>query len=118
LGVKPETTGGFYREEAVRLASDAARAPQQPAKAEQPAPVYVPPILAVEPARGPLVPELPSNQNAAADLRRSQYEAELERPRRSVGRVLALIVMLPLYLVVGALSIGIIALFVKDLLGL
>jgi hypothetical protein len=75
--------------------------------------------MVAEPQRPPLRPDPPSNQNLTVDRQAEADDDFVERPRRrSLGRTLARILVLPLYIAVGALSIGIIALFVKDLLGL
>ncbi|MEO8758348.1 MAG: hypothetical protein ABI398_11440 [Devosia sp.] len=113
---------GFYSDEAVRIVSDAARAPQQAAKPASAEPVAPPPrppiafdVLLDEPKRPPLTPEPAINQNDAVP-RPQAYPPE---PRRvSMGRVVAWVLLAPWYaaMLVGALGID--AMFVKDLLGL
>jgi hypothetical protein len=117
VGVKPES-GGFYREEAARLASEAARAqkPPPPPEPVRPAPPpYVPPVLRAEPDRPALAPEPASNQNYTTD---DDGRARAERRPWTAGRIIAWIVLLPLYVVMAAVSIWLIGLFIKGLLGL
>jgi hypothetical protein len=116
VSVKPEGSGGFYREEAARLASEAARRPFPPEAAASAVPAYVPPVLTVEPERPLLAPEPATNQNLKVPL--APVTDRDDRQPFGVGRVLARAILLPLYLVVGAVSLGIIGLFVKGLLGL
>jgi hypothetical protein len=137
--LKTRVTGDFYREDAARIASEAARlrpaSAEKSAKPPEAAPAYVPPVLLDEPQRPLLVPEPPLNQNAARrepelvtprseslapprrreEPRTERYEEE--RPRPSFLRTVAWIVLLPLYLGVAAAAIGVNVLFVKDLLG-
>ena len=115
MGVKPES-GGFYREEAARLASEAARAqkpPPEPPKPPAPPP-YIPPVLNAEPNRPVLAPEPASNQNIVDE----DIRPRAERRTWTAGRILAWIILLPLYVTMAAVSLGLIGLFAKDLLGL
>jgi hypothetical protein len=122
LDVKPKTAGQFYRDEAAWLVSAAASARQAQANAPAPRPqlapkaqpTYAEPVLD-EPDRPPLRPEPPTNQNRHAAPR----PAEAPRRRRSVGmpRLLARIVIAPLYAVVAVGAIGVIALFARGFFG-
>lgn len=117
---------GFYSDEAARIVSDAARAPQQavkPPSAEPlapppPAPIatpIVPEVLLDEPQRPPLTPEPAINQNDSAPRPRA-YPPE---PRRvSMGRVVAWVLLAPWYATMLVAALGIDAMFVKDMLGL
>lgn len=118
---KTKSVGGFYSEEAARIVSEAARAqapspavPTAPAPAA-PAPI-APAVMLGEPQRPPLTPEPAINQNLVAP--RPAPIALEPRPRLSVGRVVAWIILAPWYLAMIAAAVGIDALFVKDLLGL
>lgn len=65
LASNSKAAGGFYSEEAARLAREAATRPQQPATpvSSEPTGKHVPPILLDEPHRPPLKPEPATNQN-------------------------------------------------------
>jgi hypothetical protein len=114
VGVNPKTSG-FYREDAARLALEAAaraaQSGQAPAAAKKQIPVPTatpaPTIELDEPARAPLRPEPAINQN----------EPPAQRPR-ALSRAFARVLITPLYIIVGLLSLAVIGIFVKDLLGL
>lgn len=139
VGVNGRAAGGFYSEEAARLALEAAKRPQQPAApaAEKdigPAPAFIPPVLLEEPRRPPLAPEPAINQNgntlraeptleprdrAAARLRRPVVsilpEAADERRRPTFARIVAWIILAPWYLAMIAATVAVIGLFVRNL---
>jgi hypothetical protein len=108
LGVEPKTAGGFYREEAVRLASEAAKAPQErsPKSSKTTAPHGRPA------RREPLRPQRAVNQNIVGD-----EPIEAGPPRRSPLRLMARIVIAPWYAAILVGSVGVDAWFIKDLLG-
>lgn len=139
--MKTKVTGEFYREDAARIASEAARL--KPLADEAPAnpagPAFVPRVLLDEPQRAPLAPQPAVNQNvpprepplvalrtavaapAQRDLRVQEERFDQdddERPRWRMLRIIAWIVLAPLYVGVALAAVGINALFVKDLLGL
>ena len=124
---------GFYRGDAARLVSEAARLPAEPAQVEEPSPPEAPPapspvialtpatppVLLDDPQRPPLTPSAPINQNLRAprpepeddfdDDPASYWTMKREKtkkqhtPKNAAGAIAAL---------------GIDALFIKDLLGL
>lgn len=112
---------GFYREDAARIVSEAARLPQAApedtaSKAQpQPAEPQVPAISIDEPQRPLLRPGAALNQNVGA--RRKFIDDEPER-QWDLARVLAWIVLAPWYLAMVVVSLGVDVLFVKDLLHL
>ena len=97
MSVKTRTTG-FYRDDAARIAAEAAKiAPPaeptlKPPKAS--ADPRTPPIFIDEPARPPLAPEPAINENRAAARRPIAQPAP---ERRSVARLIAWIVLAPFY---------------------
>jgi hypothetical protein len=117
LDVKPKTTGGFYREDAVRLASEAARTPRRGAP-----PLPTLPRDAAAPAidpeeRGRLKPRPASNQNLRTP--RPMADDEPDEPRsRKLGRTVAWVLLAPWYMATVVGTIGIDVLFIKDMLGL
>lgn len=117
MNAKVGATGGFYRDDAARLASEAARQPG-PMTASIPHSTSVaPPILLDEPARPPLRPDMARNQNAAPALE-ERFDEAAEPPRRlGLGRVLAWVILAPLYAATAVASIGLDVIFVKELLG-
>jgi hypothetical protein len=123
VDVKTKSVAGFYSEEAARIVSEAARSQQPAPKSAIPAPPAppantIPRIRLDDPQRPLLRPEPAINQNSVAAPRPfDDLEFEPE-PRIGVARIIAWIVLAPWYLAVIAGSIGIEALFVKDLLGL
>ena len=123
LVVKPKNAGGFYREDAARLASDAARTPKQqdvapaPAAPEpQPLPAQ-PTIPAIEVDRPRLRPDPADNQNTRRPRPVAGVDEDDEPRRWGVGRVIAWILLAPWYAAMAAAAIGVDVLFVKDLLG-
>ena len=127
LVVKPKGTGGFYREDAARLASEAARAPKQqqeaapvPATPEPPAPSPSarPVIPAIEVDRPRLRPDPADNQNVRRPRPVAEVDDADEPHRWGFGRVVAWILLAPWYVTMVVAAIGVDVLFVKDLLGL
>lgn len=124
LVVKPKSTGGFYREDAARLASDAARTPRQqdaaPAPAapqpQQPLPAQ-PAIPAIEVDRPRLRPDPADNQNVRRPRPVGRSDEDDELRGWGVGRIIAWILLAPWYVTMAAAAIGVDVLFVKDLLG-
>jgi len=115
LDVKPKTTGGFYREDAVRLASEAARTPKRGAlpPLARPSDAVVPSIEPDERVR--LKPKPASNQNLRAP---HPISDDLDEPRNwTPGRVVAWVLLAPWYAVAVVGTIGIDVLFIKDMLG-
>jgi hypothetical protein len=110
LGVEPRTTGGFYREEAAHLASEAAKAP--PGRTPKSSSTAAPQIRLDR--REPLRPQPAVNQNVVGD---DPIEAMPLPPRRNPLRLVARIVLAPWYAVMLVGSIGVDAWFIKDLLG-
>ena len=112
---------GFYREDAARIVSEAAKLPQTAPEAgvsqaqPQPAESQAPVISIDDPQRPLLRPEPALNQN----LRATRNYPD-ERPERqwSAARVLAWIVFAPWYLAMIVVALGIDVLFIKDLLHL
>ena len=97
-----------------------------------PPPSYVPPILLEEPQRPPLVPQPAINQNIHPARTEPDFD-EIARPTRASRRaivpddepepprlpkIVAWVILAPWYGLVFALAVGIIGLFVKNLLGL
>ena len=112
MGVEPETAGGFYREEAARLASEAAKAPpRQPVK---PPKNSAPAVRLDGRERAALRPQPAVNQNIIGD---DAIEARPLPPRPNILRTFAWIVLSPWYAVMVIASLGIDAWFIKDLLG-
>lgn len=110
LGVEPKTAGGFYREEAARLASEAAKAPS--GRSAKPSKTTAPQIQLDR--REPLRPQPAMNQNVVGD---EPIEPAPLPPRRNPMRLIARIVIAPWYAVMLVGSIGVDAWFIKDLLG-
>jgi hypothetical protein len=105
----------------VEAAADVRREPVLP-QPEPPRPV--PPAVTVRQDATPTAADLqaPARGSRKASRRRAavdidEDDLEPERAPRSFARLVARIIVIPLYLIVGALSIGIIAVFLKDLLG-
>lgn len=131
--VKPKSTGGFYREDAARLASEAARAPRQPdialapaalelaAAVQEPAPQRPPVEPAIPPIevdRPRLRPDPPDNQNVRRPRPVARVDESEDEPHRwGPGRILAWILLAPWYVTMAVAAIGVDVLFVKDLLG-
>ncbi len=125
MDVKPKTTG-FYREDAARLAVEAARVPTEARQSEPlPGPVApAAPVLAApasapiiridEPERPLLAPEPATNQNLRA-TRPATVEPE-HRPL-GFGKIVAWVLLAPWYVAMAAAAVGVDVLFVKDLLG-
>ena len=130
-----KATTGFYRGDAARLVSEAARLPTEPVEAPEPEPIPepaaaaepVPPPAAIgapavvldEPQRPLLRPEPPTNQNLCAPRPQpEELDYEDEPSRWTAGRIVAWILLAPWYVVIAAASVGLDALFVKDMLGL
>jgi hypothetical protein len=122
---------GFYRGDAARLVSDAARLPAdlsqepepeavaQPAPAPQTATIGAPAVVLDDPQRPLLSPEPPTNQNLrAARPPAEEFDYEDEPSRWSPGRIVAWVLLAPWYAAIAIASLGIDVLFVKDLLGL
>lgn len=117
LDVKPKTTGGFYREDAVRLASEAARIPKRGSQ--------LPPARQIDTAspsidldeRVRLKPRPASNQNLRTPRPIADDEGD-ERRSRTFGRTVAWMLLAPWYAVTVVGTIGIDVLFIKDMLGL
>jgi len=124
---------GFYRGDAARLVSEAARLPSDPAQAPEepipepaappeptlpPASIGAPAVVLDDPQRPLLSPEPPTNQNLRA-ARPHPDELDYDEPSHwTVGRIVAWVLLGPWYVAVAAASLGLDALFVKDLLGL
>ena len=121
MDVKPKTTG-FYREDAARLAIEAARVPQE-TKPSEPAPEAVPvappaaaPAIRIdEPERPLLAPEPATNQNLRA-TKPLAIEPE-PRQRPGLGKIVAWVLLAPWYVAMAAVAVGVDVLFVKDLFG-
>lgn len=117
--VKPKTTGGFYREDAARLASEAARGPGPAGEAPRPA---IRPIVAIPtvepdaPERPRLRPRPASNQNLRTP-RLDGYDKPPERRAWSVGRIIAWVLLAPWYAATAIGAIGVDLMFLKDMLG-
>jgi hypothetical protein len=95
VSVKTRTTG-FYRDDAARIAAQAARIapPDEPVLRPRPAESRTPQILLDEPSRPPLAPEPAINENRATPRRSSQPPMPERRP---VGRIIAWVVIAPFY---------------------
>ena len=121
---------GFYRGDAARLVSEAARLPaddlaEAAAVAEAPlvsataATIGAPAVVLDDPQRPPLSPEPPTNQNLRVARPRAEELVDEEEPSSwAVGRVVAWILLAPWYLAVAVASVGLDVLIVKDLFGL
>lgn len=122
---------GFYRGDAARLVSEAARLPAEPAQAPdtepipEPAPppavvaIGAPAVVLDDPQRPPLSPQPPTNQNLRAERPRAQDLEDEEDGQAPwpVARVVAWIILAPWYVAIAAASFGLDILFVKDLIG-
>lgn len=121
---------GFYRGDAARLVSEAARLPaddlaEAAAVAEAPlvsataATIGAPAVVLDDPQRPPLSPEPPTNQNLRVARPRAEELVDEEEPSSwAVGRVVAWILLAPWYVAVAVASVGLDVLIVKDLFGL
>jgi len=122
---------GFYRGDAARLVSDAARLPAESAREAGPEPIAeptsapttaaigAPAVVLDDPQRPPLSPEPPTNQNLrAARPQTEEFDDEDEPSRWTAGRIVAWILLAPWYAAIAVASFGVDVLFVKDLLGL
>lgn len=121
---------GFYRGDAARLVSEAARLPaddlaEAAAVAEAPlvsataASIGAPAVVLDDPQRPPLSPEPPTNQNLRVARPRAEELVDEEEPSSwAVGRVVAWILLAPWYVAVAVASVGLDVLIVKDLFGL
>ncbi|HVY50366.1 MAG TPA: hypothetical protein VHA07_02280 [Devosia sp.] len=111
---------GFYREDAARLASEAARRPQQalagpPAGRSAPS-AEVPEVL-LEPQRPLLAPEPATNQNEPRRARPPEPGDGLEHARSGgLGRIVAWILLAPLYTGTLVVAVGIDVMFIRGLL--
>lgn len=121
---------GFYRGDAARLVSEAARLPaddlaEAAAVAEAPlvsataATIGAPAVVLDDPQRPPLSPEPPTNQNLRVARPRAEELVDEEEPSSwAVGRVVAWILLAPWYVAVAVASVGLDVMIVKDLFGL
>ena len=121
---------GFYRGDAARLVSEAARLPaddlaEAAAVAEAPlvsataATIGAPAVVLDDPQRPPLSPEPPTNQNLRVARPRAEELVDEEEPSSwGVGRVVAWILLAPWYVAVAVASVGLDVMIVKDLFGL
>ena len=120
-----KTTGNFYRDDAARVALEAALRPAQiDSAAPQRDASYVPPVLLIEPQRPLLKPQPAINQNTpqpedrrevAGDV---QIDSDDDSRWDSAWRIVAWVVLAPWYLGVALAALGIDILFAKDLIGL
>ncbi|MEP7241856.1 MAG: hypothetical protein ABI697_13305 [Devosia sp.] len=108
MGAKASRAGGFYRDDAARLVSEAARA-LQPEPVPQ-APGHGTPVIHVaEPNRPPLSPRPALNQNGP------ELVLSMRRPLRWF---VAWLLLTPLYLAVAAVSLVVIVAIFHNLLHL
>jgi len=111
---KTRTTGAVYRDEAAELMAAAARDAAGPQRADAPRQARRPAAPYVEPERRrPLPYPEPVGVNDNPD----EYVAEQPRRRISFPRLLARIVIAPLYLVVAVAALAMIGLFAKSFFG-
>lgn len=121
---------GFYRGDAARLVSEAARLPaddlaeaavvaEAPLVSATAATIGAPAVVLDDPQRPPLSPEPPTNQNLRVARPRAEELVDEEEPSSwAVGRVVAWILLAPWYVAVAVASVGLDVLIVKDLFGL
>jgi hypothetical protein len=118
---KARATGAVYRDEAADLMAAAARGTMRatPPELELTA-RRAPPAVSPETRRPLPYPEpVGINDNLDDDESESREQAPRAQPRRmSLPRLIARIVITPLYLVVAAGAIGVFVLFGRGLLGL
>lgn len=111
VGVNAKTgSTGFYREDAARLASEAARRPPQSLETPQAAPE----VLLDEAQRPPLRPDPASNQNDR-QARFSRLEVEYGRGF-GLARVVAWVMLAPFYAATLVGSVGLNVVFIRGLL--
>ncbi|MBI4923035.1 MAG: hypothetical protein HY834_14925 [Devosia nanyangense] len=105
--MEAKATGNTYRGEALRIAIEASRGPQ---------PAGAPPVAPEvrHPSRRPA--PIAINDNLGPS--RAAAPGRTVRSGRRIGRTIAWAVLLPFYVAVAAGSLGVVALFVKDLLRL
>jgi hypothetical protein len=121
-GVNAKTgSSGFYREDAARLASEAARLPQPPLEAPQPARgaqrAAAPAVLLDEPQRPPLMPEPAMNQNERPQAPQfAGLDADDDDRRSGLARVVAWVLLAPLYSATLVGSVGLNVMFIRGLL--
>lgn len=119
-----KTTGNFYRDDAARVALEAALRPAQiDSAAPQRDASYVPPVLLIEPQRPLLKPQPAINQNAPQPEDRREAVGDVlidadDSPWDSAWRIVAWVVLAPWYLGVALAALGIDILFAKDLISL
>ena len=93
--------------------------PSELALAPSEAAIGAPAVVLDEPQRPLLRPEPPTNQNLRAPRPQpEELDYEDEPSRWTAGRIVAWILLAPWYVVIAAASVGLDALFVKDMLGL
>jgi hypothetical protein len=122
---------GFYRGDAARLVTEAARLPVEPVLAIEPerisepdpspaiAAIGAPAVVLDDPQRPLLSPEPPTNQNLRAPRPQpEELEYDEEPPRWKLGRAIAWVLLAPWYGAIAVASVGVDVLFIKDLLGL
>ena len=115
MEAKTRTTGTVYRDEAAELMAAAAReaaGPQRTSAASQPRKSAAPRVEAER--RRPLPYAEPVGVNDNPDA----YVIEPPRRRVSIPRVLARILIAPLYLLVAFAALAMIGLFAKSFFGL
>ena len=120
---KSKTTGSFDRDDAARVAREAALRPAPVDAAAAQRVSYVPPVLLIEPQRPHLKPQPAINQNAPQPADRGKSRGDIlqdgdDSPWDPAWRIVAWVVLAPWYLGVALASLGIDILFAKDLLGL
>jgi hypothetical protein len=115
-----KTSGGFYRDEAARLVSEAARAPQRATELARPPShinePYIPPVMLEEPMRPPLTPDPAYNENQRSE--RPRRGESRTGSSRAIAQLVARVMLAPWFVAVAVAAIGIDVMFIKALLGL
>ena len=115
MEARTRTTGTVYRDEAAELMAAAARGTAGPQRTGAVSPPRKPAVPYIEPERRrPLPYPEPVGVNDNPD------DEAIERPHRriSIPRLLARILIAPLYLAVALAAVAVIVLFAKSYLGL
>src|SRR3569833_1190285 len=114
---------GFYRGDAARLVSEAARLPRDPAQAPEPEPIPepaappepapppasigAPAVVLDDPQRPLLSPEPPTNQNLrVARPLPQEFDYDDEPSPWTTGRIVAWILLAPWYVAIAVASLG------------